>query len=723
MKGTRTNFSIVQPFIHVRTHTPLQICFAFPATFMILFVTLQTFKIIMVTRRRGTFGRLALALILMLFGQIFYSDYHRAQRVLSFGNYVVLAALALFVVYSLPCGKPKEVDQQRVKESKTCMRKWKCVTTLACAISDALYNIYVFDTLRHFLHSNQEVNNFLVLPGRSQEEEVDKRSHGSKPQTVDTADNHKLANALDLPKLVVGGCICVVYAAASSGRDVTMLPVLLTAVVWSFCSVLPYVKCIPPIPPELKMIALIMCGWFSLTLVALLISGACFFYHFKGFKSTKYILGFLLGSFFLASYTIFSFVVFLVEIVLCVNAAATILFGFGTDDTFVMVMKFAVLGANFTMLFLLPKAADYVIHKFDSDEELKEDLDNYYEILTLIYNCLCCNVRSSQKGEARGTGGGSNPSAGGGTAASTSGAGARRGINDDGDKVKRNDETEVQQAMDKVWRSVEQVQHAMAELSQAMGEESRGISQTEREEEPIDIDWSAAAKKRFSYFCGIMCLFIVVLVGLIRIRDRQATRLITKSNFGLENQTLHFIDFYLHRGATSQDRSAHQTDETHTYSACEMRWGNLSALDHAILAKMAYYQPELLQEDLEAARASLDFTFPESLYKVSLAEDWESNKQRKQNREDGKFNKYYRFDFEDRKHTVIAVQGTDAKDLADVFADLRLWLVSGCIDVAQWIIPPVNTLLPHHRGQLQWMMSWLQEHMTIQENQVRERVP
>ena len=60
----------------------------------------------------------------------------------------------------------------------------------------------------------------------------------------------------------------------------------------------------------------------------------------------------------------------------------------------------------------------------------------------------------------------------------------------------------------------------------------------------------------------------------------------------------------------------------------------------------------------------LEFSFPKSLgYDVKLHQDWDTHKLRKRQRGDNLFSKYYKIDFRNRKHTVIAVQGTnDAYD-------------------------------------------------------------
>ena len=132
---------------------------------------------------------------------------------------------------------------------------------------------------------------------------------------------------------------------------------------------------------------------------------------------------------------------------------------------------------------------------------------------------------------------------------------------------------------------------------------------------------------------------------------------------------------------------------------------------------MAYFQPQGNEHQLAGMKQALEFAFPKHLgYDVTLDEDWNSHPTRKDQEE--VFSKFYKIDFHNRKHTVIAVQGTDPSDIADVLADIRLWLVPGVLDIAQMIIPPLNFLTPDHRSTLQWVMNEVQESLTIAEGKV-----
>ena len=405
-----------------------------------------------------------------------------------------------------------------------------------------------------------------------------------------------------------------------------------------------------------------------------------------------YLLGVVLGCFFLSSSTIFFFLVFLTYGVLCANSAATIVFDFEEDNKFVTWMEVAIFVAIFMMFFLSQKAVYYVIHKSDSDEELKTDLDNFREMQS-----------------------------------------ASRGMYDDGSAIHNSD---TKQAYDEVLDAVQDLQAELEDRKDSLSKGCNAIRSNladlkekiiEREkEQTCGIDWIPAARKKFSYLCAIM---IILCAIAFLFKFCVARRQVEPSPGDLQkkNRTLHFQDLYLHRELPSKDRNKIQFEDTHTCSACQMRWGDLSALDHAILAKVAYYQPELLGQnltakaDLEALKRVLNFTFPTTLgYDVSLVEDWETNEQRKEDAQGGKFSKYYRFDFKGRKHTVVAVQGTNTTDPRDLFTDLRLWFVSALMDIAEWIIMLFNFLLPHQRGDLQWLIDWVHEHMTIHEGKVGE---
>ena len=706
---------------------------------MFFFVLTRTLQIVLETRRRGKFGETVIYVILPLFFVFCYFGDTTVH--LSFGNYVLLFALLLFVVYSLPCGKQQEVNQEKVNEGIEALKTNCCFkfTQYACVISDALYNIYVVDPLTKFLPSKEEVNKFLALPAPSHEE-------------LD-------GNVMWKRKFVLGLLVGFFYASASSGKNGVdgsfldhVLPILITVMVVNLHTV---TKCIEAIWSWIKSFGIIkwfldkLVGWLTLAwfwlaliaclysppswslkviLVALLISVCCLYYHFQDVKAMEDLLRVMLGAFFLFSYLMFFFLIFLTFGALFANSIATILFGFEDDSNFVTGMKFAVLSAIFTMLFLLPKAVYYVFQRFDSSgEELKRELDNYYEIIPCLCKCKKCNF--SQESSEH------------------SGAGASRSMGDD-DPILNND---TNQAYDKVSDAIKGLQgelegkDLLEQQCIKIGEEleslKKEIVKREKEcdidcspaakkivkrEKECDIDCSPAAKKRFSYLCGIMINLFALMAVLIT--NRENGRQVEPSPTELQNKdrTLYFQGLFLHRDLHITDiRSKLQSDDTHTYSACQMRWGDLSALDHAILASVAYYQPEILRQDLESLKTALEFIFPKTLgspetrgYNVTLVEDWATNEQRKNHTRAGKFNKYYRLDFNDRKHTVIAVQGTDATDPMDVFTDLRLWFVSALMDFATWIIFPFNFLLPHQRGDIQWLIDSIHEHITINERQV-----
>ena len=119
--------------------------------------------------------------------------------------------------------------------------------------------------------------------------------------------------------------------------------------------------------------------------------------------------------------------------------------------------------------------------------------------------------------------------------------------------------------------------------------------------------------------------------------------------------SISMFNMSLARGNHSHDQIKHQKSHRHSYSGCTARWGGeLTALDHAILSRMAYFQPKCAhpckdtkanEKELEGMKDALAFLFPEQFYgKVSLTEDWEQHSLRKSDIEQGRFYKYYRFD-------------------------------------------------------------------------------
>ena len=186
------------------------------------------------------------------------------------------------------------------------------------------------------------------------------------------------------------------------------------------------------------------------------------------------------------------------------------------------------------------------------------------------------------------------------------------------------------------------------------------------------------------------------------------------------------FDLTLRRNDTTHEHVRVQRSANHSYSSCSMRWGgNLTPLDHAILAKMSYFQAtnEDLPEELSGMQEALKFAFPEPQYKVTLDVDWKGDgvHPMRKGAQDGKdvFTKYYKIDFHNLKHTVIAVQGTDFSDYADALADLRLIVPSALVDFAEWFIPTLNLLLPRHRTAMQRFIDQMQAWFTLDAEEVR----
>merc|ERR1712010_344676 len=128
---------------------------------------------------------------------------------------------------------------------------------------------------------------------------------------------------------------------------------------------------------------------------------------------------------------------------------------------------------------------------------------------------------------------------------------------------------------------------------------------------------------------------------------------------------------------------------------------------------------KLHAKELADMQDALTFIFPEKDYgKVKVATDWNEHSIRSVHLGEGKFNKYYRFDFPKQKHTVISVQGTDPSDLRDVIVDMRLWFVSGLTDMSEKLIFLMNFLPTRNRAALQWLIDVIQTTLTIDESRL-----
>jgi hypothetical protein len=106
------------------------------------------------------------------------------------------------------------------------------------------------------------------------------------------------------------------------------------------------------------------------------------------------------------------------------------------------------------------------------------------------------------------------------------------------------------------------------------------------------------------------------------------------------------------------------------YGFCEIKWHNLSALDYAILADLAYFNPRR-DEQRKFIDSVLGELFPSQLYgNVKLVQDWDTRAAHESGR---RFDSFYRFDFEQLNLSVIATAGTNPLNAGDLLADFVLW--------------------------------------------------
>ena len=100
-------------------------------------------------------------------------------------------------------------------------------------------------------------------------------------------------------------------------------------------------------------------------------------------------------------------------------------------------------------------------------------------------------------------------------------------------------------------------------------------------------------------------------------------------------------------------------------------------------------------------KEALNFTFPEDLgYRVTLDETLlVANKE--------SVGKYYQFDFWNRNHTVIAIQGTDTGAFMDLFVDLRILAATISFVGIKQFYPSLNWVSSRSRSFLQGLMLWV----------------
>ena len=171
----------------------------------------------------------------------------------------------------------------------------------------------------------------------------------------------------------------------------------------------------------------------------------------------------------------------------------------------------------------------------------------------------------------------------------------------------------------------------------------------------------------------------------------------------VSNVSFTMFGLILSRNGTAID------DNRSSDPACEVHWG-LSELDHALLSRIAYFQSETDDKELEHMQKALAFAFPKDQYNVELNQNLlKETKSRNDDKES--FNKYYQIDFSDRKHTVIAVQGTDTTAFGDVLTDMRLFGASILFDhCLRCFIPFTNYLSADSRSYLQGLMMSVQDY-------------
>ena len=255
-------------------------------------------------------------------------------------------------------------------------------------------------------------------------------------------------------------------------------------------------------------------------------------------------------------------------------------------------------------------------------------------------------------------------------------------------------------------------------LSKGDPEEKKRIKKEEDQEE------TEQTKKR-SIPTGVMIRVFLAFVLVLSCKYGSFGEVGKMGNANIANDSMTvFGNLILARDDKTHPHVDIQRDISHTYASCSMNWYNLSVLDHAILAQLAYFNAENDNTELEGMKEALAFAFPEDLgYNVTLDVDFApdtENAVRKEAIDTDIFNKYYKIDFNNRKHTVISIQGTDFDDKIDVFADVRLWLVSALLDFATAILPQFKVMWPRHRATIQWGIDYIQNGFTIEYTTVRE---
>uniref|UniRef100_A0A7S4RPF0 Fungal lipase-type domain-containing protein n=1 Tax=Alexandrium monilatum TaxID=311494 RepID=A0A7S4RPF0_9DINO len=127
------------------------------------------------------------------------------------------------------------------------------------------------------------------------------------------------------------------------------------------------------------------------------------------------------------------------------------------------------------------------------------------------------------------------------------------------------------------------------------------------------------------------------------------------------------------------------TRENSRYALCDMEWGGLRLLDFAILSQLAYFDWDRHRGFLhEALPLLFDGTtgVPRIVEGQGLAKHGGT-------RGGGAMAKFYQFDFDQLRLSVVAIRGTDPLDALDILQDLRLWAEPALTSLLSKLLPTI----------------------------------
>ena len=114
----------------------------------------------------------------------------------------------------------------------------------------------------------------------------------------------------------------------------------------------------------------------------------------------------------------------------------------------------------------------------------------------------------------------------------------------------------------------------------------------------------------------------------------------------------------------SKTRDAKGSASSTSYAICQRKWNGLDVVDFSIFSLLAYFDAHFSKEDMAFLNESVKILYPDPLNRPIIVPVYSKMYS----------NNFYRFDFVEKKVSVISIRGTDPCRLRDLIEDGRLWL-------------------------------------------------